>query len=569
MNGAAELGNTTFYPFHNNGYDLGFCSIYFDADTPPPAWGGGYTTTIEGNPTLHWLDTTAVTPMAGTFVYDDDLATYTDDTVDANDAGASDMELPPSALAEVNDAYYFGSSGMFSILTVNVGTNGNWTGTYAWEFWNGSNWVTPAGLVDGSTGFTAGVGNRNITFTCPTNWRKNIVNGVELYWLRFRIATQTAWVAAPFGTQSWTNTLATPPYTSSGVINWIDEGSVIDAQERLTTRCRALGLMLENDWGGTTDLVESIAGETKLTASGEDYFCQSIDNLRLMCPDLFADIMLTPEFPETGFIQDYYMGGDDNDYDVYGVEWYAQTFTPTVAYDISGVDLKMFRVGLPGIVTVGIKATGGGLPIVLAPDLAFGTIDGDTFTTDTNGAWYEVSFTTDYTITPGTTYAIVVRDAGGVANYAGWLVDTAGTYAGGQACHSPDAGAISWANIPGQDFMFNVRATIGGTPAHTMSYRNRLAGQLVGTRFDMTALGAYFGLSRMWMSTVIWIIFACMVPTVIFCRATQSFKPASLVFGILLFLGAPAGFIYLEIAAVAAFLCASVGIFILFYRPSG
>ena len=205
MNGAVELGSTNFYAFHNNGYDLGICSIYFSADevdSIPVTWSGGYSVSIEGNPTLEWLDSTAVTAMDGTFIYDDDTTTYTDDTANANSAAANDMFIPPSAIAEVNDAYYFGSSGMFNILTVNVGVNGSWTGTYAWEYWNGSSWVVPTGLVDGSTGFTAGVGNRNITFTCPTNWRTCAISGMELYWLRFRIATQTGWMTQPKGTQS-------------------------------------------------------------------------------------------------------------------------------------------------------------------------------------------------------------------------------------------------------------------------------------------------------------------------------------------------------------------------------
>jgi hypothetical protein len=570
MDGAVELGTTSFYAYHNDGYDLGFCSIYFSADdvaSLPVTWGGGYSISIEGNPTLHWLDTTATTAMDGTFVYDDDTTTYTDDTADANSAAANDMEFPPSAAAEVDDAYYFGSEGMFNILTVTIGQNGDWAGSYAWEYWNGSSWVVPQGLTDGTTGFTAGVGTWDVSFTCPMNWRSCAVDGVDLYWLRFRIATQTGFTTQPLGTQAWTNTLADPPSVSSAVINWIDEGSVVDAQDRLTARCRSLATMLENDWGGTTDLIESIAGVSKLTDEGEDYFVASIDDLRAMCPDLFSDVTIRPEFPETGFVQDYYMGGDDADYDVYGVNWYAQTFTPTQDYSVSGCDLKMFRVGAPGTVTVGLKADGGGLPTIGAPDLASGTIDGDDFTTHTGGEWYEVSFTTDYAVTSGTTYALVVRAVGGGAtDYVGWRVDSEGTYDGGQACVSPDSGAVSWGNIPGEDFMFSIRAT----DAYTLSYRNRLANRLVGTRLDMTDLGQSLGgISRMWMSAIIWVIFACILPTVFFVRATQSFKPATLVFAVMLPFGALAGFIYLEVAIVAAFLFASAAIFSFFYKPSG
>ena len=65
------------------------------------------------------------------------------------------MTLLP-VLPVAGDAYYFGSTGMFNILTLNIGQQGNWTGTYAWEYWNGSAWVVLTGLTDNTVGFTAG-----------------------------------------------------------------------------------------------------------------------------------------------------------------------------------------------------------------------------------------------------------------------------------------------------------------------------------------------------------------------------------------------------------------------------
>lgn len=566
MDGAVERGTTSFYAYHDSGYDLGVCSIYFTADevaSLPITWSGAYTVSIEGNPTLHWLDTTAVTAMDGALIYDaDDVPGYTDQTAESNSAAANDMDFPPSDAADIGDIYYFGSSGMFNILTVNIGTQGDWTGTYAWEYWNGAAWTAVSGLTDGTVGFTAAVGNHDVTFTCPVDWRLTTVNAVELYWLRFRIVTEAAHNITPLGTQSWTNTLATPPSTSSGTINWFDEGSVAAAQARLTTRLRSLATIVENDWGAPEDLIESIAGTLKFTDSGEDYFGHAIDDLRAICPDLFRDVLITPEFDETAVVQDFYMGGDDTDYEVFGVNWYAQTFTASATYPMSGIDLKMFREGEPGTVTASLRATAAGVPTLA--DLASGAIDGDEFSENTNGEWIEIAFTTDYTVVSGTTYAIVVRaTTGSATDYAGWRVDTNGVYAGQACIDGADSGA-TWTGIAGEDFMFSVRAL----DTYTMSYRNRLAYRLVGTRLDMTALAAHINMSRVWFSTMLWVIFACMLPTVFVCRAADSFKPATLVFMIMLPFGALAGFVYLEVAIVAAFFCASLAIYTLWYKGS-
>jgi hypothetical protein len=603
LDGATQRGSTTFSPFFDSnadnagdGYDYGLCSMYFAA-ADAPTWGGSYTAKLQGNPTLHWLDSTAVTAMGGAIA--DDGGVLTDETAAANNAAANDMTLL-LLLPAVGDAYYFGSSGMFNILTVNVGQNGNWTGTYTWEYWDGDEWKQPSGLTDGSTGFTAGTGNQNITFTCPTDWQQTTVSGLTLYWLRFRIVTYTAIVAQPLGTQSWTNTLATPPSTEETTTNWIDEGSITGAQSRLATRLRFLGKYIESQWGGATDLIEVVAGTEVFTEDGEEYFGGSIDSLREMCPNLFADSIVAPEFDDTGLVLDSHVAGDDMTYVTYGVNWYAQTFTTQTAYEMKGVELKMLRSGNPGVVTVSVRATAGGLPTGV--DLASGTTNGNVLTTVTAGDWYEIPFTTfasgtSVSLTFGTTYAIIVRaTAGNATNYLGWRAELVGEYTYGQACRSVDSG-VTWFGLPSvnsnpvlsgvtaslvyidsvgvaasvaylagadQDFMFIVRAL----EAATLSYRDRLAARLVNTRLDMTNLAANFGLTRMWMSGIVWVILACLLPAGWFVRATGTFKGATLIFLFMFAMGAPAGFIYLELALIAAFFCLLVTIYTFFYRPS-
>lgn len=364
-------------------------------------------------------------------------------------------------------------------------------------------------------------------------------------------------------TLSWAG--GVPPHTEFSGINWIDEVILPASQARLTTRLRALALVLELDWGGTHDLIETIAGVGKLTDEGEEYFTNSIDNLRVMCPDLFSDVITTPDFPEKAFVEDYYMGGEDGDYDVYGANnIYAQTFTTTSGYSINGFEVRLFRVGTPGDITGSVRATAAGLPTGADLGGITGILDDDDVTADTSGDWYVISFDDDYELANNTQYAIVVSvPGGGVADYIGWWVNSAGTYATGQACFYNGA---AWAAIPGEDFVFAIHAT----EAYTMSYRNRLANRLVGTRFDMTMLGEklFGGLSRIWTSTIVWIIFACLMPTIFVCRAANSFKPSTMVFALMFPIGALAGFVYLEVAIILAFFCAAAGIYMLFYRGS-
>lgn len=607
MNGTTELATVTAHPHFDSGYDLGIASGWFDAASAP-AWNGAYTVEFRGNPMLQWLDTAAATAMAGAVA--DDGGTQTDETTESNSAAANDMTLMPVAPV-VDDAYYFGANGLFDILTVNIGTVGNWTGTYIWEYWNGAEWVAVSGLTDGTTGFTAGTDTYDVTYTCPIDWQQSTVSGSLAYWLRFRVVTISAIVAQPLGTQSWTNAMDDPPSTSTDSFSlWYDGGGVGATESRLATRILALAHILENDWGGTTDLVEDVGGENKLTTDGEEYFTNAIPGLRQICPDIFAEVIDTVELEGELVFGDFNTGGDDVDEDVFGTNWYAQTFTASADYTINGVQIRALTIGAPVDVIISIRATAAGL-LPTGADLVTGTMNAD-LTTNVIGAWYSWTFTQDLTVTQGTTYAIVVRAPGGNAtNYLGWRANsgtysyigaggasgnyyyvgstlaaggvfyigssvfaggsfyvgsgvlTGSYYGGGQAFVSADGGA-TWSAIAGgaYDFMFLTAAR----EDFYVSYRNRLANRLVGTRFDMTNLGTNLGMSRMWTSALVWFLFCTLLPTIFVCRWARSFKPATLTIMLLLPIGALAGFIYLEVAVLAAFLSGAAATYIFLFR---
>jgi len=153
-------------------------------------------------------------------------------------------------------------------------------------------------------------------------------------------------------------------------------------------------------------------------------------------------------------LYEYYNTGNDSYGTLYGAIWRAQTFTPATAHKVTSVKLKLYRVGSPGTVTVSIRATdASGHPT--GSDLCSGTIDGNTLTTATAGAWYEITLGAGYNLSASTKYAIVARaPSGNTSNYVQWLVDsTSATYAGGCCEYSTDSGS-SWTSLTDYDFMF-------------------------------------------------------------------------------------------------------------------
>lgn len=150
----------------------------------------------------------------------------------------------------------------------------------------------------------------------------------------------------------------------------------------------------------------------------------------------------------------YYNTGEDSWSGPYGTSWIAQTFTPSVSHKVTSVKLLLYRIGSPGTVTVGIRATDvDGHPT--GADLAFGTTDGNTLTTSTAGEWREIYLSAGYDLTASTKYAIVVRAlTGDNSNKPEWLRDESSpTYTGGNYEVSDDSGS-TWSGLAARDFMF-------------------------------------------------------------------------------------------------------------------
>jgi hypothetical protein len=134
----------------------------------------------------------------------DDGGVYTDDTTDANDAGANDVPIctnPPVA----NDAFYIGFTAQLTVIKINVGTaSANGDETYVWEYYDGDSWESLEDLVDDTTDFTV-TGSNFVSWTLPPDWSPTTINSQgPFYYIRIRIGAYSAGMTQnPLVTQMW------------------------------------------------------------------------------------------------------------------------------------------------------------------------------------------------------------------------------------------------------------------------------------------------------------------------------------------------------------------------------
>ncbi len=148
--------------------------------------GGGADGILSGfltptNPTFGILETHALAGLC----YTDDGGLFVDLTTEFNEDTDDDVPALPAAPAN-GDATYFGhATKQFTGVDVNLTTDGAGTWTITYEYWNGTAYTALAGVVDGTSGWVAsGTGFFSITFTAPTDWEKNTVDGVDGFWIR-------------------------------------------------------------------------------------------------------------------------------------------------------------------------------------------------------------------------------------------------------------------------------------------------------------------------------------------------------------------------------------------------
>jgi len=212
----------------------------------------------------------------------DDGGVQTDQTDAAIASTVNGMTLLP-AVPAVNDAYYFGKKFMFDKLTVTIGTQGAGTWTITWEYWNGA-WVALSGVTDGTTGFKAAVGDRDVTFTIPNDWIDCEVKARNLYWIRARVSAYTSVTTQPKGSGAKVNT-KTYDLPSKTTVN--DATLIIYVNGTVTAKTFVSG-----GGGGGADRITFSGYQTAgslITADFNGYL-----RLRATMPDKFSDDIFSP-----------------------------------------------------------------------------------------------------------------------------------------------------------------------------------------------------------------------------------------------------------------------------------
>jgi len=115
----------------------------------------------------------------------DDAGVFTDDTRDANDAGANDACFFPACPAAC-DAALFGMDERFSLLKINTGTAGAGTYTVTWEYSRCGGFTALTDVTDGTTNFKT-TGCQTVSYSIPDDWIATCIDCDSRYWIRARI----------------------------------------------------------------------------------------------------------------------------------------------------------------------------------------------------------------------------------------------------------------------------------------------------------------------------------------------------------------------------------------------
>lgn len=154
-------------------------------------------------------------------------------------------------------------------------------------------------------------------------------------------------------------------------------------------------------------------------------------------------------------IQDSYEGSDDAGAQMFGVRWYAQTFTTNSTYMITKVEINLIKILAPaGNLDILIRNTSDNGSPMGSGNLTYGSIVANSV--PAGPGWVTIDLT-DYKLTPNVKYALIASVPDGIAtDYLRWRLDnTVPSYTGGSYFESLDSGA-TWTPDTGFDHLFRV-----------------------------------------------------------------------------------------------------------------
>lgn len=159
-------------------------------------------------------------------------------------------------------------------------------------------------------------------------------------------------------------------------------------------------------------------------------------------------------------LYEYYNTGQDGQNQMRDAIGSAQTFTvgnvgANENFNITSIKARLYRIGSPGTLYVEIRTVNGsGDPTQTI--LTTGSMNGNSLTTNTAGAWYEINVTS-YGLEASTGYTIRMHCPEGTVGNVGYhrIDTTSSTYGGGHMYYTDDNGT-TFTRYTDFDTMFEV-----------------------------------------------------------------------------------------------------------------
>ncbi len=220
---------------------------------------------------------------------EEDGSGFTDETIDINDADASDVALTDPF--STSDSIHFGMDNKFTQVVIQIGTAGSGDAVAAetlWEYSKGSDtWGSleaVEGFEDSTVALEAGTSTYVISFLPPADWATDTINALgPHYWIRMRATADAVYnTTSPLLTQGWACEVSVGQgivIPMAGTISAVDLTALTvsatnDDSEFLLINITT-GLWEQITWTGA-DQMDRVTGLALVVSAGDQVVLQQI-----------------------------------------------------------------------------------------------------------------------------------------------------------------------------------------------------------------------------------------------------------------------------------------------------
>ena len=219
-------------------------------------------------------------------IVEEDGVGFTDETTDANSGAANDVALTqPYSTA---DSIFVGMTNKFSVVAINIGTQGVGAAVEAetaWEYSKGADvWAALTEVADLTVALSATTGIKVLTFLPPSDWAVDTVNtqGPFFYVRMIASADDVFNTTDPLITQVWCGEMSVGQgivVPMAGTISAVDMQAITasasnDDSEFLLINLTT-GLFAQVTWTGA-DEIDRVTGLTLAVSAGDEIVLQKI-----------------------------------------------------------------------------------------------------------------------------------------------------------------------------------------------------------------------------------------------------------------------------------------------------